>query len=392
MELGGSLLPFHSNADASDMGLEYDLDALYHLTGGDWAPFVLGGVGGYHLVDGDLTPDFDPTFHLGVGLRGLVLRWLAVRVEARDVLSDGFNQASNALEVRAGLDFFVAPKPDRDKDGFPDETDNCPDRPGVESAQGCPDSDGDTVGDLRDECPDEPGNPDLAGCPDTDNDGIADKNDACPRKPGPKATDGCPDTDGDGVIDKNDACPDVPGKPGLKGCPDEDEDGIADADDACTKRAGPQSTKGCPDRDRDGVADDDDKCPDITGLKAHQGCVPDAVKKFTGAIRGITFETGKATIKRTSFTTLDKAVAVMVQFSDLRLAIEGHTDDVGDDASNMRLSSDRANAVRDYLVKKGVDAGRLTAQGFGETRPKADNKTATGRAENRRIEFNIIGD
>jgi OmpA-OmpF porin, OOP family len=393
LELGGSFLPFNSiPGNSGNTALEYDLDALYHILPGDWTPFVLGGFGGYHLVSGDLTSDFDPTFHVGLGLRGLVLPWLAVRAEARDILSDGFNQASNNVELRAGLDFFLAGKPDRDKDGFADDVDDCPDRAGVESAQGCPDSDGDGVGDQKDDCPDEVGSPDLGGCPDGDNDGIADKNDACPRKPGPKATDGCPDTDGDGVIDKNDACPDVPGKPGLKGCPDEDEDGIADADDACPKRAGPASTKGCPDRDRDGVADDDDKCPDIRGLKQFQGCVPDAVKKFTGAIKGITFDTAKATIRKPSFSTLDKAVEVMNQFPELKLAIEGHTDNVGDDAYNMRLSSDRANAVRDYLVSKGIHPDRLTAQGYGETKPTADNKTNAGRSENRRIEFNIIGE
>ncbi|MBN1337003.1 MAG: OmpA family protein [Deltaproteobacteria bacterium] len=392
VELGGSFLPFSSVENEGDTALEYDLDALYHVLEGDWAPYVLGGVGGYHLVSGDLTADFDPTVHLAVGLRGLVLPWMAVRVEVRDVMSDGFNQVSNNLEMRGGLDFFLAGKPDRDKDGFSDEEDRCPDRPGVESAQGCPDADGDGVGDLTDACPDLAGNPDLDGCPDEDNDGIPDKDDACPHRPGPQKTDGCPDTDGDGVIDKNDACPDVPGKIGLKGCPDQDDDGIADGDDACPQRPGPQCTKGCPDRDGDGVADDEDKCPDVTGLKQFQGCVPDAVKKFTGAIKGITFETGKANIRKTSYNTLDKAVAVMAQFPELKLAIEGHTDDRGDDAFNMKLSDDRANAVRDYLVNKGVDPARLKAQGFGETKPTAANKTATGRAENRRIEFTIIGE
>jgi outer membrane protein OmpA-like peptidoglycan-associated protein len=392
LELGGSYLPVTDTHGGSNTGLEYDLDGLYHFTKSDWTPFVLVGVGGYHLVSGDLTSDFDPTFHAGLGLRGLVAPWLALRLEARDILSDGFKAPSNNLEVRAGLDIFLASKPDQDKDGIPDDQDHCPQVPGVASANGCPDRDGDGIGDKVDACPEVPGKAELDGCPDEDGDGISDKDDACPHKPGPALTNGCPDTDGDGVADKDDACPEVAGKPELKGCPDEDGDGITDADDACPKHPGPKSTKGCPDRDNDGVADSEDKCPDVTGLKAYQGCVPEAVKKFTGAIQGITFDTGKATIKPSSFSTLDKAVAVLKQFPELKLAIEGHTDDVADDAFNLKLSQERADSVRSYLLGKGIEASRLRAVGYGETRPKADNKTSSGRALNRRIEFTIVSE
>jgi outer membrane protein OmpA-like peptidoglycan-associated protein len=392
LELGGSLLPYSSNADESDTALEYDLDGLFHLTKSDWAPFVLIGYGSYHQVSGDLTADFDPNFHFGAGLRGLVAPWMAARLEARDMLSDGFGGPSDNLEVRVAVDFFLAGKPDKDKDGIADENDACPEIPGVASAGGCPDRDGDTVADGKDACPDDPGDPALDGCPDTDGDGIADVNDSCPHKAGPKATGGCPDTDNDGVIDKLDACPDVPGKAELKGCPDADNDGITDAEDACPNEPGPKSTKGCPDRDHDGVADRDDKCPDVTGLKQFQGCVPEAVKKFTGAIQGIYFETAKATIKPASFPVLDRAVAVLKEYPELKLLIEGHTDDVGDDAYNMRLSEDRAKSVREYLVSKGIDTVRLQSKGYGETKPAASNKTNAGRAKNRRIEFTITGE
>ena len=139
------------------------------------------------------------------------------------------------------------------------------------------------------------------------------------------------------------------------------------------------------------MADVDDKCPDKAGLPDHQGCVPDAVAAFTGAIRGINFATGSAKILPTSYTVLDQAVAVLKQFPQLRLRIEGHTDNVGKPEDNKKLSQARADAVRAYLVSKGVANDRFEAAGFGDTRPVQDNKTPEGRAANRRIEFAVLG-
>ncbi|MCA9517734.1 MAG: OmpA family protein, partial [Myxococcales bacterium] len=206
----------------------------------------------------------------------------------------------------------------------------------------------------------------------------------------------CPDADGDGVSDDIDKCPDVAGTADFAGCPpppppDTDGDGIVDADDKCPNEAGKARTGGCPDRDGDGIADADDNCPDQAGVAANQGCLPEAVMKFTGAIKGITFDSGKATIRKTSYKTLDGAAQVLVEYPGLRLEVQGHTDDQGPDDANMKLSQDRADAVKAYLVGKGIDGGRIIAKGFGETQPVADNKKAAGRAENRRIEFRLLG-
>jgi len=131
----------------------------------------------------------------------------------------------------------------------------------------------------------------------------------------------------------------------------------------------------------------------MNGYRDKDGCpdeVPAEVLKFSGKIEGINFETGKATIKSNSFKVLDSAVAVLKQFEDVKLEVQGHTDDVGDDAKNLKLSQDRAQAVVDYLVSKGVAAERLTAKGYGETKPVAPNDSSANRAQNRRVEFVLV--
>jgi outer membrane protein OmpA-like peptidoglycan-associated protein len=103
------------------------------------------------------------------------------------------------------------------------------------------------------------------------------------------------------------------------------------------------------------------------------------------AAKAVFFETGKSTIKKISYKPLDEIAEILKDDPSLYADIEGHTDNVQPKSyTNMELSQKRADAVRDYLVSKGVDSSRLTAQGFGETRPVADNDTAAGRAQNRR--------
>jgi outer membrane protein OmpA-like peptidoglycan-associated protein len=431
-ELGAAMLPISSEGTGgggSSTVLKYDVAVLWHLFAKNMTPFIALGGGGYQKTSsGDLGDggDFDPLIFAGVGFRGMITPWLAFRVDVRDVMTDGIgdNAIGNNIEITVGLDLFAwtkskAPKAplDTDKDGIADKEDKCPNEAGPASAGGCPDQDGDGLADAEDKCPaeagplgtkgcpdkdsdgiadaddkcpDAAGKAELGGCPDQDNDGIADGEDKCPSQAGPTATAGCPDQDGDNIVDTDDACPTEPGPAPTKGCPDKDGDGIADKDDKCPDVAGPPSAKGCPDKDGDTVADMDDKCPDVPGLVEQQGCMPAAVKKFTGAIQGIVFDTGSATIKKQSFKVLDGAVKVMLAWPSLRLRIEGHTDNVGKPEDNQKLSEDRAKSVRDYLVSKGVDAGRLEAVGYGDTKPKADNKKAAGRALNRRIEFTPI--
>jgi outer membrane protein OmpA-like peptidoglycan-associated protein len=116
--------------------------------------------------------------------------------------------------------------------------------------------------------------------------------------------------------------------------------------------------------------------------------MPD-VKKFSGAIKGINFAVNSSKILPVSFKLLDQAVAALKEYPSLRLSIAGHTDNLGKPEKNQTLSQARAEAVRDYLVQKGIDAARIDATGFGDTQPVKDNKTAAGRAANRRIEFKV---
>ncbi|WP_333694059.1 OmpA family protein [Flavobacterium sp.] len=257
------------------------------------------------------------------------------------------------------------------------------------------DTDGDGIYDKDDACPDTFGLKQFNGCPDTDGDGIQDKDDACPDTFGLAEFQGCPDTDGDGIADKDDACPEVKGLKELKGCPDADGDGIADKDDKCPNEKGPKENNGCPwpDRDGDGVLDKDDKCPDVKGTVANNGCpevTEEAVKKLNEFAKSILFDTGKSTIKSGSFETLAAIKNVMNQYPNARFRIEGHTDSTGRLATNERLSKERAAAVKDYLIANGVEASRLESEGYGPSRPVADNKTAAGRAQNRRTEVVVI--
>jgi OOP family OmpA-OmpF porin len=233
----------------------------------------------------------------------------------------------------------------------------------------------------------------------------------------PKAKD--KDTDGDGIPDSKDKCPneaeDKDGFQDADGCPDPDNDGdgIPDAKDKCPNEAedkdGFQDDDGCPDPDNDGdgIPDAADKCPDQpetkNGFQDEDGCpdeIPEKLKAFTGAIQGINFKTGEADLAPTSTPTLDKAVAVLVEFKDIKLEIQGHTDDVPlkskKFADNLALSQARAESVKAYFVKKGIDEGRVTAKGFGDTVPVEDPKGLTGgklntaRTKNRRVEFKLV--
>lgn len=306
---------------------------------------------------------------------------------------------------------------DSDGDGVPDYLDHCPGTPeaayGLVDSVGCPiDSDGDGVPDYLDECPNTPaeaqGMVDAKGCElDTDGDGVPDWRDECPGTPaqanGMVDDKGCLlDTDGDGVPDYLDECPDTPaearGMVDEKGCPiDSDGDGVPDYLDECpntpAEAKGFVDEKGCEiDTDGDGVPDWKDECPTVTGPAYNKGCpevkreVRNLLKK---AMQGIQFENGKSTIKRASYPLLDKIAQTFIDNPTFIIEVQGHTDNVGGAEMNKNLSDRRAHAVMDYLVHKGVPAERMTAHGYGMEVPIADNKTAKGRALNRRVEFNI---
>ncbi|MGZ8510166.1 MAG: OmpA family protein [Chitinophagaceae bacterium] len=233
---------------------------------------------------------------------------------------------------------------------------------------------------------------------DTDKDGIIDSLDKCPAVPGVAKYEGCPvpDTDKDGINDDEDKCPDVAGVARYQGCPvpDTDKDGINDEEDKCPAEAGPASNQGCPfvDTDGDGVPDPDDKCPNVAGPRENQGCPEikeEIVKKINYAAQNIYFATGKATLLSKSFKGLNEVAQVLKDDAELKLAIDGHTDNTGSDNLNQKLSENRAAAVKAYLVKKGIDESRLVSAGYGELQPVADNKTAAGRQKNRRVEMKL---
>jgi OmpA-OmpF porin, OOP family len=191
-----------------------------------------------------------------------------------------------------------------------------------------------------------------------------------------KAVGSISDRDGDGLVDNDDQCPDDP----------EDFDGFQDSD-------------GCPDPDNDGdgIADIHDRCPNepetFNNFDDHDGCpdtVPEAVAQFEGTIQGITFKLNSAEIKSSSFPVLDRAVKVLIEYPNLSIEIQGHTDNRGKDEYNLDLSQRRADAVKAYMVKKGAPEERIRARGYGMSQPIASNDTPEGQAENRRVEFRRI--
>ncbi|MBV8762360.1 MAG: OmpA family protein [Deltaproteobacteria bacterium] len=353
-------------------------------------PFVLAGGGAMQVVQSKMedviAKDTDAELYVGVGAKYRVDNGWGLRADARVLFPPTSAGTGVTVDFEALLSIYkefgrktvekVVEKPsgphDSDGDGIPDDVDKCPNEP--EDKDGFQDDDG---------CPD----------PDNDQDGVPDAQDKCPMQAEDK--DGFQDDDG---------CPD----------PDNDNDGIPDAADKCPNEAedkdGFQDDDGCPDpdNDQDGVPDAQDKCPDQpetkNGYQDEDGCpdeIPAKVKQFTGAIQGINFKVNSADLLPASNKTLDKAVAVLKEFGDLKMEIQGHTDDQplkggGKYADNQALSQARAETVMNYFVKAGIDQSRLSAKGYGDTVPVEDPKGLKGgklnaaRAKNRRVEFKLI--
>ncbi len=293
-------------------------------------PFVLYGGGMLATRSDSLGNDADPALHFGGGVKVAVDELISARLDIRDNLAQK-NNASNGSqthhpEVLVGVTF--------------------------------------TLGRAEKKAP-------KIRVRDTDGDGFRDDVDACRTTPG-IAPIGCPasDADGDGYLDANDSCPEEAGV-APEGCPVRDTDG-------------------------DGMLDDVDQCPaeaeTVNGHEDADGCpdaVPEAIKKFSGVVRGIEFDTARATLRPSSTSILDEAAEAFKKYPGLKVAIIGHTDSDGDHALNMSLSERRAASVKAYLVKRGVDANRLSTQGVGPDQPIASNDTAQGKQKNRRIEFKV---
>lgn len=250
---------------------------------------------------------------------------------------------------------------------------------------------------------------------DTDKDGLFDDEDGCPTEPEDKDSfqdqDGCPDpdNDSDGILDTPDQCPlvaeDIDKFQDEDGCPDEDndKDGLADKIDGCPDDAedkdGHQDDDGCPDADNDGdkVVDHptpDDKCPNefaetVDGCPQKYQLIVVTSEKIE-LKQTVFFDFNKAKIKPVSFAMLDEVALALKEHSTIKVRIEGHTDSKGNDKFNKKLSQKRADAVRKYLIDKGVAGDRMEAKGYGEEVPIADNRTDEGRGQNRRVEFFIV--
>jgi len=320
-------------------------------------PFVLAGAGLLKIVDSAdetvITKEQNLAIHAGVGAKYRAANNWGVRLDLRGLLVPS-DSGSNTFDMEVLLSVYKewgrptkkleTPEPpktddDPDKDGIAGATDKCP-----------------TEAEDKDSFQDDDGCPDL----DNDGDGIPDTGDKCALEAEDK--DNFQDDDG---------CPDA----------DNDADGVPDAADKCIDQ--PETKNGF---------EDDDGCPDE---------IPAKLAQFTGAIQGVTFKTSSADLAAASAKTLDKAVAVLAEFKDIKLEIQGHTDDVvlKDTkvfADNTALSQARAESVKKYFVSKGIDEARLTAKGYGDTAPVEapaglkGGKLTAARAKNRRVEFKLI--
>lgn len=352
-----------------DMGIKYDLNNAF----GDtkfFDPYVSIG-GGYTFLD----EEGNGTLNGGLGANFWFTDNLGVNVQS--LYKHSFDDTKQLPHFQHALGLIVKfGGTDTDGDGIYDKNDACPEIAGLEA---------------------------FNGCPDTDGDGIKDSEDACPNAAGTAVLNGCPDIDGDGIADKDDACPEVKGAKENNGCPDSDNDGVIDSKDKCLNEKGPKANNGCPwpDSDGDGVLDKDDNCPKVAGVKANKGCpkvkvavikviTKEAQEKLDSFAKTIFFNSGKSSFKQGVSVKLDAIYDIMKEYPGSNFSIDGHTDSQGSKALNKGLSQNRADAVKTYLVSRGLSAVRLSATGFGEEYPIDTNKTRQGRANNRRVEFKLV--
>jgi len=325
---------------------------------------LMFGAGFEYVISEYFSLDFGGRFHY-------LTSTFSQMTKEKDLPDTLLGLPDGLLQGYAGITLYYPLAKDSDKDGVIDKDDKCPNTPYgcLVDEHGCPlDSDGDGVCDGLDQCPNTPRGckVDMNGCKmDSDRDGVCDGLDKCPNTPAGMMVNsrGCPDTDGDGVYDDEDRCPNTP-----KGCK-------VDRD-------------GCPiDSDNDGICDGLDKCPNTPkGMSVDaSGCgVVEEIKVY------VTFPLNLATLDNEDMRKLDEIYDILAAYLEMRIEVSGHADSTGNDAINDPLSQRRADAVKKYLVKKGVDPDRLVTKGYGSRRPIATNQTKEGRRQNRRAQFEII--
>lgn len=385
-------------------------------------------------IDKAHSPNYYLTIPFGSGFRYDVSpQWTitaegSFRVPFTDYL-DGISQAANPLKGdwygvgTVSLGYRFKYKKDRDHDNIPDDTDLCPDLPGLPTSNGCPDRDNDGVLDKNDTCPDEKGSTELKGCPDQDNDGVADYEDHCPFNAGLKKMHGCPDRDKDGVVDYKDLCPDLVGTITTRGCPDKDGDGVMDKQDKCPTEKGLLAAEGCPskDYDNDGVPDYADACPDKPGGKENNGCPqnpPISKEKVVGTIvrkdpnnfaetkndstkvaqiqnayytetksvlvkaqNVVDFVENATKLKDVSYAGLNSIVEVLSKDSGARIEINVHNVDTKYPILNKKLAEARARTLYYFFIKNGIVPERLRYVGIGDSEwtKEVNQEEAKGR-------------
>ncbi len=374
------------SADLKPAGkLDYSINAvnvLYYLYNqGEMkhvgmAAYLKAGLGKMD-VTADIPYELDNSTQIALGA-GLEYAWengFAVRADLESFDKDA-SLFSVGLLYRFGKQQKPEPK-DSDRDGVLDQNDQCPQTPlnAPVNAKGCQlDSDKDGVVDMQDQCPQtQPGaTVDSTGCElDTDGDGVKDSQDQCPQTAQGVAVDntGCAlDSDGDGVVDSLDQCPKTAS--GIK-----------------------VDVRGCAlDSDKDGVIDSLDKCPGTKSgsLVDESGCPVPVEPIFNAPLAGVNFKLASAELTSSAKLVLDDAVKVLLQYPTVQIEIQAHTDSQGTQANNQKLSDLRAQSVFEYLQSKGIETKRMKPVGYGETMPLMTNKTAKGRAKNRRVEFKVI--
>ena len=359
---------FDVNSISSDY-LSLDGIVKFNITEGKYVPYLFAGYGISKFgIDSSKGGNFPSTEAARTTLGGLGLNYYFTDNWAINA-STSYRSASekgayNHLQHVIGVSYNFGVQ-DSDKDGVSDKKDVCPEIPGLKEFEGCPDTDGDGIPDNKDACPEEAGSAEMNGCPDQDGDGIADNEDACPDKAGSAEMNGCPDSDGDGVADNLDKCPEQVGDVANNGCPWDDGDG-------------------------DGVADKDDACPEEAGDAANNGCpaVPQKLIDFLQADNSkILFRADSYSVPNNAISKLNDLKAVLEEYPDASITIEGHASEDGSSEYNQKLSDKRANSVKDALIAAGIDANRLETKAYGETKPVVDNNTKGGRAANRRVVF-----
>ncbi len=317
---------------------------------------------------------------------------------------------------------YKAPK-DRDNDKVSDKLDECIDIPGIWALRGCSDVDNDGILDQNDSCVTDSGLVKFNGCPDRDGDDIMDKEDDCPDDPGLKEFNGCPDTDGDGIMDKEDDCPEIPGPLENKGCPYKLlhkvlNDGTIISTDTLTKdethyhfpMLGNNEDHLFQMVEDDGtgfikvilgndtiIATRNElnffeytyEAPSLEPESFEIELMAEEEEILKRAFDNLEFETGKAIIKESSYKSLEELAGLLLKKMDWKIRISGHTDSVGKASNNMKLSKNRANAVKNFLILNDVNAERIITEWFGEDKPIASNKTKAGRQKNRRVEMKI---